>query len=132
MGGKVNLFVMLLLGCKLGLVLLGYIDVVFVDGQFWELNLFEVQICDGCLYGCGMVDMKSFIVVVFVNVFVFMVVEGDVSFYFLLLYDEEIGCVGVCSLLCDLEVNGIQFVGCIVGEFMLMCVIIVYKGKCEY
>ena len=131
-GGKANLFATLSPGRKPGLVLSGHTDVVPVDGQPWDTNPFDAQIRDGRLYGRGTADMKSFIAVALANVPAFMAAEGDASFHLSLSYDEEIGCVGVRSLLRDLEASGIQPAGCIVGEPTSMRAIIAHKGKREY
>lgn len=46
------------------LVLLGYIDVVLMGlCEVWISDLFMLMICDGVLYGCGIVDMKGSVVV---------------------------------------------------------------------
>lgn len=131
-GCKANLFATLSPGRKPGLVLSGHTDVVPVDGQPWDTDPFDAQIRDGRLYGRGTADMKSFIAVALATVPDFMAAEGDASFHLSLSYDEEIGCVGVRGLLRDLEANGIQPAGCIVGEPTSMRAVIAHKGKREY
>lgn len=131
-GGKANLFATLSPGRKPGLVLSGHTDVVPVDGQPWDTNPFEAQLRDGRLYGRGTADMKSFIAVALAHVPDFMAAEGDAGFHLSLSYDEEIGCVGVRALLRDLQANGIQPAGCIVGEPTSMRAIVAHKGKRAY
>lgn len=42
----------------------GYIDVVFVgDEVVWMVDFFGVEIKDGIMYGCGVMDMKLGVVV---------------------------------------------------------------------
>lgn len=56
------------------LVFVGYIDVVLVgDVDCWINFLFELIICDGMLFGCGVVDMKGLLVVMVVVVECFVV-----------------------------------------------------------
>lgn len=108
--GWVNLFVIVFVYDGLmngGIVLLGYIDVVLVDGQQWDSNLFVLEICDGCLYGCGICDMKGFIGVVFVLLFEMQVMKFVKLIYFVLFYDEEIGCVGVLLMIVDFVKCGV-------------------------
>lgn len=45
-----------------GLLLVGYIDIVFFDEGKWMFNLFNVIEKEGKFYGLGMVDMKGFFV----------------------------------------------------------------------
>lgn len=56
------------------LVFVGYIDVVLSgDVDCWINFLFEFIICDGMLFGCGVVDMKGLLVVMVVVVECFVV-----------------------------------------------------------
>lgn len=63
-----NLFVMIGLVDVLGYIVFGYMDVVLVDVSEW-IFLFFIFCCDGDrLFGCGMIDMKGYFVLVFVVV----------------------------------------------------------------
>lgn len=131
---KVNFFVILGdvgFGC-FGIVFFGYIDVVLVKGQNWDIDFFVVYVVDGKLFGCGVCDMKGFIVVCLVCLLVIVQDCLYILLYFLFFYDEEVGCLGVCELLVDLQQNDIKFIGVIIGEFIMMQFVIVYKGKCFY
>lgn len=52
----------------------GYIDVVlFGDEVVWSKFFFDVEIEDGVLWGCGVVDMKGVLVVMVVVILCYFV-----------------------------------------------------------
>lgn len=96
----------------------GYLDVVLL-GLGWVLDLFELVVCGDLFYGCGVVDMKSLIVV-----FVVVVVCKFDYFgclIFIIIGDEE-GFViyGIVVLIEWMWVCGFIFDLCFVGEFILV------------
>lgn len=63
---------------KLMILLYVYYDVQFFgDDVFWEILFFELIVCDGCLYGCGVVDDKVGIMVYIGLICVVCEVFGD-------------------------------------------------------
>lgn len=73
-------------------------------------------------------DMKGFFVCVFVIVLCFVCEFLIMLVYFVFSYDEEVGCLGVLGLM---EVFGVEILCLcivIVGEFIDMKVVNVYKG----
>lgn len=99
-GTKANLFAVLGPAEKEGgIVLSGHTDVVPVDGQDWSSDPFTVIEKDGRLYGRGTSDMKSFIAIALAFVPEFLKHELKVPLYFALSYDEEVGCLGVRSMI---------------------------------
>ena len=131
-GKKANLFATLGDSPKPGLILSGHTDVVPVDGQDWDTDPFVVTEKDGKLYGRGSADMKGFIGIILAQApkFVDALNSGrlDAPLHYALSYDEEVGCLGVRSLIQDLKENGIQPAGCVVGEPTSMQPIIAHKS----
>lgn len=125
---KANLFATLGEGKRPGLILSGHTDVVPVDGQAWSIDPFMPVVKDGKLYGRGTADMKSFIGTALALTPEFLNSESDSAIHFAFSYDEEVGCIGVRSLIRDLEEIGLKPAGCIVGEPTSMQPIIGHKG----
>lgn len=112
-----------------GVVLSGHTDVVPVDGQPWDTNPFEATVRDGRIHGRGVTDMKSFsaIALAFVPELLRRGLKRPV--HFALSYDEEVGCIGVRSLIADIAARGFKPMGCIVGEPTGMQLVVAHKGK---
>ena len=131
-GKKANLFATLGESNKPGLILSGHSDVVPVDGQSWDTDPFVATERDGKLFARGSADMKGFIGVVLAQAprFVAALNENrlDAPLHYALSYDEEVGCLGVRSLIRDLEENSIRPAGCVVGEPTSMQPIVAHKG----
>ena len=127
-GKKANLFATLGEGSRPGLVLSGHTDVVPVDGQAWDTDPFKASVVGDKLYGRGSADMKSYIATALVMAPKFLASQADAPLHFALSYDEEVGCLGVRSLIQDLKDIGLKTAGCIVGEPTLMQPIIAHKG----
>jgi len=91
-----------------GVVLSGHTDVVPVDGQDWTGDPFEVRETDGLLYGRGTADMKGYIAVALS--FVPELLERDLPrpVHFAFSYDEEVGCLGVASLISHLNARAVR------------------------
>lgn len=127
-GKKANLFATLGGGSRPGLVLSGHTDVVPVDGQAWDTDPFKATVVGDKLFGRGSADMKSYIATALVMAPRFLASNADAPLHIALSYDEEVGCIGVRSLIKDLAEIGLKTAGCIVGEPTLMQPIIAHKG----
>jgi len=131
-GKKANLFATLGDSNKPGLILSGHSDVVPVDGQNWDTDPFLATERDGKLFARGSADMKGFIGIVLAQAprFVAALNENrlDAPLHYALSYDEEVGCLGVRSLIRDLQENSIRPAGCVVGEPTSMQPIVAHKG----
>ena len=127
-GKKANLFATLGGGSRPGLVLSGHTDVVPVDGQAWNTDPFKATVIGDKLFGRGVADMKSYIATALVIAPKYLASNADAPLHLALSYDEEVGCIGVRSLIKDLTEMGLKTAGCIVGEPTLMQPIIAHKG----
>ncbi len=101
-GKKANLYATLGPTDKPGLVLSGHTDVVPVDGQDWNTDPYQLTENNGQLFGRGSSDMKSFIGVCLHLVPKILQSPLDTPIHLAFSYDEEIGCVGVRTLLTEL------------------------------
>ncbi|MBG6071348.1 MULTISPECIES: acetylornithine deacetylase [unclassified Polaromonas] len=127
-GKKANLFATLGEGRKPGLILSGHTDVVPVDGQAWDTDPFKATIKEGLLYGRGSCDMKSYIATALALAPRFLAAKMDAPLHLAFSYDEEVGCIGVKSLIADLQDLNLKTAGCIVGEPTSMQPVIAHKG----
>ena len=127
-GKKANLFATLGEGSRPGLVLSGHTDVVPVDGQAWDTDPFKATVVGEKLYGRGVADMKSYIASALVMAPRYLAAKANAPLHLALSYDEEVGCIGVRSLIKDLQDRGLKTAGCIVGEPTMMQPIIAHKG----
>ena len=127
-GKKANLFATLGGGSRPGLVLSGHTDVVPVEGQAWDTDPFKATVVGDKLFGRGVADMKSYIASALVMAPRFLAANADAPLHLALSYDEEVGCIGVRSLIKDLSETGLRTAGCIVGEPTMMQPIIAHKG----
>ena len=127
-GKKANLFATVGEGSRAGLVLSGHTDVVPVDGQAWDTDPFKATVVGDKLYGRGTADMKGFIANALLLVPKYLSAKTDAPLHIALSYDEEVGCIGVRSLIQDLTEMGLKTAGCIVGEPTMMQPIIAHKG----
>src|SRR5262245_61356229 len=127
-GDKANLFATLGPDGDGGFVLSGHTDVVPVDGQDWSSDPFKPEIRDGKLYGRGACDMKGFVGTALALAPQIAKAKLTRPIHFALSYDEEVGCVGVKSLLDDLKAQGIKPGLAIIGEPTLMRIVGAHKG----
>ncbi len=112
-----------------GVVLSGHTDVVPVDGQDWSSDPFAMTARDGRLYGRGCCDMKAFLAVALAWLPKFAAAQLKKPLHIACSHDEEVGCVGVQSLIEDMKhLPAIPEV-CIVGEPTLMRPMLAHKGK---
>lgn len=132
-GTKANLYATVGEGAG-GVMLSGHTDVVPVEGQAWTYPPFALSEENGRLYGRGTADMKGFCAAAIAT----MIAAGErakagrplaVPLHLALSYDEEIGCMGVRSLITMLQAAPIRPRFCIVGEPTGMQVATGHKGK---
>ncbi len=126
---KANLFATIGPGDVGGVMLSGHSDVVPVDGQEWTSDPFALAPRDDKLYARGSADMKSFIAVMLAKVPDFVTRTLDVPIHLALTYDEEVGCLGVRSLVAALAPRAVKPRLCIIGEPTLMKPVIAHKGS---
>ena len=131
-GTKANLYATLGPVDRPGIALSGHTDVVPVDGQDWHTDPFQVAEKDGRLYGRGTSDMKSFIGVCLALAPEFLAREITTPLHFAFSHDEEIGCVGVRTLIDTLSRRPIKPTAVIIGEPTEMKVVRAHKGKLSY
>jgi len=112
-----------------GVMLSGHTDVVPVDGQNWAVPPFEMTEKDGKLYGRGAADMKGFIACALAALPYFLQQPLKQPLHLALSYDEEVGCLGVPSLVKALAQRQHKPALCIVGEPTELKPIIGHKGK---
>ena len=112
-----------------GIALSGHTDVVPVDGQDWDTDPYRIERKQDRLFGRGTSDMKSFIAVCLAKVPEIVDRNFNTPIHFAFSYDEEIGCVGVQTLLRELEQRPNKPRCCIIGEPTGMHVIRSHKGK---
>ncbi len=128
-GRKANLYASIGPQDSPGVLLSGHSDVVPVDGQRWSSDPFRARLSQGRIYGRGAADMKGFLASA-------LAAAGRASqralrrpLHLAFSYDEEVGCVGVRSLI-DAMSKWTRRPGlCIVGEPTMMQLAIGHKGK---
>ena len=124
-GTKANLYARIGSGTG-GTLLSGHTDVVPVDGQTWTTPPFQLHERDGKLYGRGSADMKGFIACCLSLVPEWVKRETQVHLCFT--YDEEVGCLGVPSLIEFLTARGITPDIAVIGEPTGMQLVTGHKG----
>jgi acetylornithine deacetylase len=129
---KANLFATLGEGKTAGLILSGHTDTVPWDGQAWTHEPLSAAIEDGRLYGRGSCDMKGFIGMALAHAADFLNSAAPFAIHLALSYDEEIGCLGVKSLIADMKDAGVKPLACIVGEPTNMVPATAHKGVYRY
>ena len=126
---KANLFASIGPENSDGIMLSGHTDVVPIDGQNWTKPPFECTYEDGLYFGRGTADMKGFVASAINSFIKAKTINLKKPLYLALSYDEEVGCLGVRSLI-DL-VKELKFKPsmCIVGEPTSMSIATGHKGK---
>lgn len=112
-----------------GVMLSGHSDVVPADGQAWSVPPFELTERDGRLYGRGTADMKGYIACVLAAVPAFLAQPLRLPLHIAISYDEEVGCLGVRSLVEQLRASPERPGICIIGEPTEMRPVLGHKGK---
>ena len=128
-GGKANLFASTGPEGVGGVMLSGHTDVVPVEGQVWTRPPFALTEADGRYYGRGAADMKGFVACAVAAMLTAARQPLKVPLHLALSYDEEIGCMGVRSLIDLLQTAPVRPRFCIVGEPTGMQVATGHKGK---
>ena len=127
-GDKANLFATFGPPEPGGIVLSGHSDVVPVDGQPWTGDPFAMVEREGRLYGRGTTDMKGFIGCALALAPRLGAARLTRPVHIVLSHDEEVGCVGIRSLISLIgdELPRPSFA--IVGEPTEMRVVNAHKG----
>ncbi|PTE14152.1 acetylornithine deacetylase [Pseudogemmobacter blasticus] len=128
-GGKANLWATVGPQDRGGVMLSGHTDVVPVEGQTWTRPPFALTEDGGRLYGRGTTDMKGFVASTIAATLAAAKRPLKVPLHLALSYDEEIGCMGVRSLVDLLQGAPVRPAMCIVGEPTGMQVATGHKGK---
>jgi acetylornithine deacetylase len=128
-GGKANLYASTGPEGVGGVMLSGHTDVVPVEGQAWTKPPFALTEAEGRIYGRGAADMKGFVACAVAAMLDASRRPLRVPLHLALSYDEEIGCMGVRSLIDMLEAAPVRPRFCIVGEPTGMQVATGHKGK---
>ena len=112
-----------------GVILSGHTDVVPTEGQKWKYTPFKMTRDNNRLYGRGTADMKGFISCALNAAINASKMNLKTPLHLALSYDEEIGCVGVKSMIHMLKNNQNNSLFCIVGEPTSMQIASGHKGK---
>ncbi len=110
-----------------GIILSGHSDVVPVAGQDWSSDPFTLTEHAGRLHARGAVDMKGFIASAMNLAATLPALQKPL--HIAISHDEEIGCVGVRTMLGTLAAENFQAAGCIIGEPTGLQVATGHKGK---
>jgi acetylornithine deacetylase len=128
-GLKAGLFARIGPTDRAGIMLSGHTDVVPTAGQNWTTDTFKLTVKNGQAYGRGTTDMKGYLASVLALADRAAQVELSEPLKLAFSYDEEIGCVGIHSMLPYLD-NKIGLPRmCFVGEPTSMKVAVGHKGK---
>jgi acetylornithine deacetylase len=115
-----------------GVVLSGHSDVVPVAGQAWSRDPFVLHGEDGRLYGRGTADMKGFLASAIRAVLIAARRPLKTPLHLAISFDEEIGCVGVRSLLPLLAARPTRPLLVWIGEPTGLALATGHKGKAAY
>lgn len=127
-GDKANLFATFGPSEPGGIVLSGHSDVVPVDGQPWTSDPFAMAEREGRLYGRGTTDMKGFIGCVLALAPELGAASLTRPVHVVLSHDEEVGCIGVRTLIAMIGKELPRPAFAIVGEPTEMRVVNAHKG----
>ncbi|MBB3141558.1 acetylornithine deacetylase [Halomonas organivorans] len=128
-GEKANLYATIGPVDRPGVMLSGHTDTVPVTGQAWRVDPFRLTVEGERLYGRGTADMKGFIAAVLAAVPALVESELAVPVHLAFSHDEEVGCLGVRTLLADLACQPVRPAACLVGEPTSMKPATAHKGK---
>lgn len=131
-GDKANLYATIGRTDQGGILLSGHTDVVPVDDQDWHSDPFKIIEKDDRLYGRGSADMKGFIATVLSLVPELTRRQLREPIHLCFSYDEEVGCVGVRTLIDALKDRPNKPRLAIIGEPTVMQVGVGHKGKHSY
>jgi|APEBP8051073178_1049388.scaffolds.fasta_scaffold00078_51 acetylornithine deacetylase len=128
-GTKANLYATIGPRDRSGVMLSGHTDVVPVTGQHWTKPPFQLTLENGRFYGRGTTDMKGFVACAISAALTAARRPLQTPLHLALSYDEEVGCLGVRSLIDMLATAPVRPAMCIVGEPTGMQVATGHKGK---
>lgn len=125
---KANLFATIGPRMNGGIVLSGHTDVVPVDGQPWDSDPFRLTKKGERLYGRGTADMKSFLAVCLALAGEMAQAPLERPIHLAFSYDEEVGCIGVGSMIRHIVEAGTRPSLVIVGEPTSMRIVNAHKS----
>jgi acetylornithine deacetylase len=128
-GRKANLFATLGPGDRPGVILSGHTDVVPVDGQAWSKDPFRLAVSEGRAYGRGATDMKGFLAGALALADRAAGQPLTTPIHLAFSHDEEVGCVGVRSMIAGLAARPLRPRCAIIGEPTSMRIATGHKGK---
>jgi acetylornithine deacetylase len=128
-GRKANLWATVGSAAVPGYILSGHTDVVPVDGQSWSADPFRLTARDDRLYARGAADMKGYLACCLAAVPDMIAARLARPIHLSFSHDEEVGCVGVRTLIARLRDAPAKPVGCFVGEPTAMTLVTGHKAK---
>jgi acetylornithine deacetylase len=128
-GRKANLFATIGPRDRSGVMLSGHTDVVPVDGQSWSKDPFRMTLADEKAYGRGATDMKGFLACTLLLAHRAAQENLATPIHLALSHDEEVGCIGVRSMIDGLAASAVRPRFAIVGEPTSMRIAVGHKGK---
>jgi acetylornithine deacetylase len=111
-----------------GIALSGHSDVVPVAGQDWSTDPFEAVEKEARIYGRGACDMKGFIAATLALVPEMLAAEPKTPLHLVYSYDEELGCIGVKTLIAEIAKSLPRPAIAIIGEPTGMQLVNTNKG----
>lgn len=127
-GDKANLLISIGPDLPGGMVLSGHTDVVPVHDQKWLEDPYQLRNINNRLIGRGAVDMKGFLACCLAILPEVDAKQLKKPLHFAFSYDEEVGCLGVHSLVEWLAKSAIKPAFAIIGEPSLMRAVNAHKG----
>ena len=128
-GQKAGLFACIGPSDRAGIMVSGHTDVFPTTGQNWTTNAFKMTVANGKAYGRGTTDMKGYLASVMTLADRASKADLKEPLKIAFSYDEEIGCVGIKSMIGHVETTIGLPRYCFVGEPTLMQVSVGHKGK---
>lgn len=131
-GQKANLYATIGPADRPGVLLSGHTDVVPVAGQDWQVPPFELTQQEDRVYGRGTTDMKGFVAAALAAAERASHRNLTTPLHLAFSFDEEVGCLGVRSLIAMLKDAPFCPLLCIVGEPTELAVATGHKGKTAF
>lgn len=128
-GEKANLYATIGPKDRPGVMLSGHTDTVPVTDQAWNSDPYRLTAKGQRLYGRGAADMKGFLAAVLAAVPAMARAKLSAPIHLAFSHDEEVGCVGVRSLIEAMCRFRVKPATCVVGEPTSMRLVTAHKGK---
>lgn len=128
-GEKAGLYAIIGPADRPGVILSGHTDTVPATGRAWSVEPFRLTADGERLFGRGTADMKGFLAAVLAAVPALVEADLVVPVHLAFSHDEEVGCLGVRTLLADLARQPVRPAACLVGEPTSMRLATAHKGK---